>query len=346
MKGSKILIVEDELITAESIRESLERSGYVVTGIASSGDEAFRLIGKEVPSLSLVDIRIKGKQDGVDVARRMIAEFDIPVIYLTAYSDDDVVARARETLSYGFMLKPFEDRELYSNIEIAIQKHRADRAVRENETQLRLSNEKLRSTVIGIAGAMAMAVETRDPYTAGHQRRVAELAAAMALEMGLPVDTIDGITIAASIHDIGKLGVPAELLVKPSRLTEIEFELIKVHSRAGYDILKNINFPWPIAEIVYQHHEKINGSGYPRGLKGPDMLLEARIIVVADVVEAIASHRPYRPALGFDTAIQELVRNRGVLFEPAPVDACLALLAGGFGFADTDAKPSAGAGRA
>ena len=332
MKGSKILILEDELITAESIRESLVRSGYAVTGIACSGQEAFDLVGGDHPDLSLVDIRIKGNQDGIEVARRMIAEFDIPVIFLTAYSDEDVVVRARDTLSYGYLLKPFEDRELSSNIEIALHKHRADRAVRENEAQLRRSNEKLRATVIGIAEAMAVAVETRDPYTAGHQRRVAELAALIAHAMDLPHDKVDGITIAATIHDIGKLGVPSELLVKPTRLTKIEFELIKGHPRAGYDILKSIDFPWPIAEMVYQHHEKINGSGYPRALTGADILLEARIIAVADVVEAIASHRPYRPALGFTMAIRELSENRGTLYDPAPVDACLSLLTTGFAF--------------
>ncbi len=334
MKGSKILIIEDELITAESIKVSLVRSGYAVMGIASTGDDAFKLIRENIPDLSLVDIRLKGGQDGVEVARRMTAEFDIPVIYLTAYSDEDVVARARDTLSYGYLLKPFEDRELASNIEIALHKHRADRAVRESEVQLRRSNDKLRATVMGIAEAMAMAIETRDPYTAGHQRRVAELAAAIAAGMKLPTDAIDGIRIAASIHDIGKLGVPAELLAKPSRLTDIEFRLIKEHSLAGYEILKNIDFPWPIAEIVYQHHEKMNGSGYPRGLSGDEILPEARIITVADVVEAIASHRPYRPALGIDKAKKELYQYRGKLFDPHPVDACLALIEEGFIFAD------------
>ena len=332
MKGNKILIVEDELITAENIRESLVRSGYTVTGIASSGDEAFGMIGSDMPDLSLVDIRIRGDQDEIEVARRMTGDFDIPVIYLTAYSDDDVVMRARDTLSYGYLLKPFEDRELSSNIEIALHKHRADRTVRESEARLKESNEKLRTTVMGIAEAMAMAVETRDPYTAGHQRRVAQLAAAIALDLGLPSDTINGITIAASIHDIGKLGVPAELLVKPSRLTDVEFQLIEDHSRAGYEILRNIDFPWPIAEMVYQHHERLNGTGYPRGLAGDEIRPEARIIVVADVVEAIASHRPYRPALGLEIAVKELTEFRGIRYDPAPVNACLSLLGGGFVF--------------
>ncbi|HOT45809.1 MAG TPA: response regulator [Spirochaetota bacterium] len=344
MRGSKILVIEDELITAESIRESLGRAGYAVTGVATTADEAFALVREDPPDLSLVDIRIRGGTDGIEVARRLAADFDIPVIFLTAYSDNDVVSRARDSLSYGYLLKPFEDRELYSNIEIAIHKHRADRAVRESEARLRESNEKLRATVIGIAAAMAVAVETRDPYTAGHQRRVAELAAAMARRLDLPGDTIDGIRIAASIHDIGKLGVPAELLVKPTRLTALELELIKTHARAGYDILKNIDFPWPIAETVYQHHERIDGSGYPRGLKGDDILTEARIIAVADAVEAIASHRPYRPALGIDAAVAELGASRGKLFDPGIVDACVSLLKTGFGFTTETGNEAAGCG--
>jgi putative two-component system response regulator len=345
MKGSKILIVEDELITAESIRQSLARAGYAVTGIAKTADEAFALVREDPPDLALVDIKIKGCVDGIEAARRLAAESDVPAIFLTAYADNDVVSRARDSLSYGYLLKPFEDRELHSNIEIAIHKHRADRAVRESEARLRESNEKLRAIVIGIAEAMAIAVETRDPYTAGHQRRVAELAAAVARRLDLPAETVDGIRIAASIHDIGKLGVPAELLVKPTRLTGLEFELIKTHPRAGYDILKNIDFPWPIAETVYQHHERCDGSGYPRGLKGDDILPEARIIAVADAVEAIVSHRPYRPALGIEAAVGELGAGRGKLFDPGAVDACVSLLTEGFGFTPEWGKGAAGGGQ-
>ncbi len=344
MKGSKILIIEDELITAENIRESLLRSGYIVTGMVDTGKKALDLIREDPPDLTLVDIMIKGGMDGIETARQIAGEFDIPVIYLTAFSDSIILERARETLSYGYLLKPFEDRELSSNIEIAIQKHRADRAVRESEGQLRRMNEKLHVTIVGIIEAMTAVVETRDPYTAGHQRRVAELSGAMGQKMGLAADTIEGITLAAAIHDIGKLGVPSELLSKPSRLNEVEFQLIKTHSRAGYDILKNIDFPWPIAEIVYQHHEKINGTGYPRGLAGDAILIEARIITVADVVEAIASHRPYRPALGIENAIAELTTNCGVLFDQDAVEACLMLFDGGFAFSPTGNIPF-GAGR-
>jgi putative nucleotidyltransferase with HDIG domain len=168
-------------------------------------------------------------------------------------------------------------------------------------------------------------VETRDPYTAGHQIRYADLARAISAEMGLPPEKIDGIRMAASIHDIGKLSIPAEILSKPTKLTEIEFKLIMEHARKGYEILKDVESSRPLAEIVYQHHERMDGSGYPRGLKGEEILMEARILAVADVVEAMASHRPYRPALGIDAALSEIEKNRGILYDEAVVDNCLRL---------------------
>ena len=321
----KIFILEDELITAESIRASLTRSGYKVTGIASSGETALTELEKNPPHLALVDIRLKGKMDGIEAARLITGRFGIPVIYLTAFADSEILERAKHTESYGYLIKPFDDKELSSNIEIAIYKHNSERLVRESEEKYRELYAKQRKTLTGIIEAMAIVVETRDPYTAGHQRRVSELAGAIARDMGRPADIIEGTTIAAGIHDIGKLGVPSELLSKPARLNEIEFQLIKSHSRTGYDILKNIDFPWPIAEIVYQHHEKINGTGYPRGLTGKDILMEAKIITVADVTEAIATHRPYRPELGIDVALKELAVSRGVLFDADVVDTCLKL---------------------
>jgi putative nucleotidyltransferase with HDIG domain len=172
---------------------------------------------------------------------------------------------------------------------------------------------------------MASAVETRDPYTAGHQIRSANLARTIATEMGLPHEKIEGIRVAGSIHDIGKLSIPAEILSKPTKLSEIEFSLIKEHARKGYEILKNVESPWPLAEIVYQHHERMDGSGYPRNLKGEEILIEARILTVADVVEAMASHRPYRPGLGIDAALNEIEKNRGIFYDKAVADACLRL---------------------
>jgi len=175
--------------------------------------------------------------------------------------------------------------------------------------------------------ALASAVEMRDSYTAGHQRRVAQLACAVARETDLPDDQIEAIYMAGLIHDIGKISVPADILLKPSRLSEMEMNLIKTHPQVSFDILKDIEFPWPVAHIVLQHHERMDGSGYPHGLSGEDILLEARILAIADVVEAMASHRPYRPALGIDKALDEISKNKGILYDSAVVNACTKILA-------------------
>jgi PAS domain S-box-containing protein len=185
--------------------------------------------------------------------------------------------------------------------------------------------ERLRRSLGATINAMAVTVETRDPYTAGHQRRVADLARAIASEMKLTSEQIDGIRMASMIHDIGKISIPSEILAKPTKLTELEFSLIKTHSQSGYNILKDIDFLWPVAQIILQHHERINGSGYPNGLMGKQILLESQILAVADVVEAISSHRPYRPAFGINIALNEITKNRGILYNPDIVDACLRL---------------------
>ncbi|MDD5168974.1 MAG: PAS domain S-box protein [Syntrophales bacterium] len=185
--------------------------------------------------------------------------------------------------------------------------------------------ESLRRAVQTTIQVLVSAVEVRDPYTAGHQIRSADLARAIAIEMGLSQDKIDGIRMAGSIHDIGKLSIPAEILSKPIRLTDIEFDLIKEHARKGYEMLKDVESPWPLAQIVHQHHERMNGTGYPGNLQGDEILMEARILAVADVVESIASHRPYRPAMGIDAALEEISQNRDILYDSDVVDACLRL---------------------
>jgi PAS domain S-box-containing protein len=192
--------------------------------------------------------------------------------------------------------------------------------VEHEQDALRL-RESLEQSIQTIADTVA----ARDPYTAGHQRRVGDLATAIARKMGLTEDQIDGIHLAAIIHDFGKIHIPAEILVKPGKLNEIEYMLVKTHPQAGYDILKDVKFPWPIAEIIRQHHERLDGSGYPQGLKGNDILLEAKIIAVADVVEAMSSHRPYRPGLGIESALKEIECRRGELYDPEAVAACLEL---------------------
>lgn len=187
------------------------------------------------------------------------------------------------------------------------------------------SLKRIKTTLDATVNAIAMIVETRDPYTTGHQLRVSHLAQAIAAEMGLNSDEKDFIATAAIIHDIGKLSIPSEILTKPTRLTSLEYDLIKTHSQSGYNILKDINFPWPVATVILQHHERINGSGYPQNLQKDDILIESRILAVADVVEAISSHRPYRASLGINYALDEITNNRGILFDEAVVDACLRL---------------------
>jgi HD-GYP domain-containing protein (c-di-GMP phosphodiesterase class II) len=193
------------------------------------------------------------------------------------------------------------------------------------EEELKQTLENLRKSVNATIQVMVSAIEMRDPYTAGHQLRSTDLAGAIATEMGLAQEKIDGIRMAGSIHDIGKLSIPAEILSKPTKLTNLEFLLIKEHPRVGYEMLKDVESPWPLAQIVYQHHERMDGSGYPRNLKGDEILMEARIMAVADVMEAMASHRPYRPALGIEVALEEIEKNKGIIYDDAVSDACLRL---------------------
>jgi len=185
--------------------------------------------------------------------------------------------------------------------------------------------ERLQKNMLQTVEAIASIVEMRDPYTSGHQARVAELAKEIARQMGLPEEQMHAIHLAGLVHDLGKIRIPAEILSKPGVLDEVEYALIKMHSKAGYDILKGVDFSWPIAQMVLQHHERMDGSGYPQGLKGEEILLGARILIVSDVVEAMSSHRPYRPGLGIEAALGEIIGSRGTRYDPQVVDACVAL---------------------
>ena len=191
---------------------------------------------------------------------------------------------------------------------------------------MKQKHSELQKAMDGVIHAVSLVVETRDPYTAGHQRRVAELARAIAKEMELSEWQVMGIHVAGLLHDVGKVAVPSEILSKPGKITEMEFSIIKNHPRVGYNILKRIDFPWPVTKAVLQHHERLDGSGYPEGLTGDDIVLEARILGVADVVEAMSSHRPYRPAIGLENALEEISQASGILYDSEVVDACLSLL--------------------
>ncbi len=241
--------------------------------------------------------------------REVVGALEIFADQPQAFSEAEVrqLAELAADLSYGI-------RTLRTRAE-------RDRALVERQSYL----EQLRKVMEDTVQAIAAILEMRDPYTAGHQRRVAQLAGAISRELGLPPDTVDGVRFGALIHDIGKIYVPAEFLSRPGRLLDLEFALIKTHPQVGYDLVKEIEFPWPVARMIHQHHEHLDGSGYPLGLKGDEIAFEARIVTVADVVEAMASHRPYRPARGVEKALEEVLQHRGVLYDAAVVDACLRL---------------------
>jgi len=195
--------------------------------------------------------------------------------------------------------------------------------------ELQLSLKRQADVFGATVRALALAVEKRDPYTAGHQERAARLSSAIASEMEFPEHEIAGIILAASIHDIGKIHVPAEILAKPGELTEAELSILKAHPQIGFDILEGIDFPWPVADMVLQHHERMDGSGYPQGLSGDDIILQARIIAVADVFETMSSHRPYRPAIGLDKALEEISAGKGKIYDANVVDACVRAIENG-----------------
>ncbi|MEE8597115.1 MAG: HD domain-containing phosphohydrolase [bacterium] len=602
MSKAKILIVEDERIVAEDIKRTLQNLGYAVCSIVTSGDEAVKKAEQDSPDLILMDIVLQDEMSGVDAAEQIRTRFNIPIIYLTAYADEKTLERAKITEPFGYIIKPFEERELHSTIELALYKNKTEkkilhlnsvlRAIRgvnqlitkernrdrliqgicnklvegrgydnawivvidelgkcttfaesglgkdfsglvelmkrgefpgcvqkalsqpgvlaindvsssctdcflsdkyknknkgalsarlessgkiygvltisvsrdfvtdkdelllfsevsadvalglhtikieeerkraateleESKSRLEniinnnadgiiivdhkgivrfanpaaeiifsrkkeelvgelfgsplVSNETTELDIIGKDGkagvvemrivkikwegeiaylsslrditehkqiqhdlqmsfersqrileetvnSLASAFSKRDLYTAGHQQRVTKLAIAIAKEMGFSKKQIQGIRIAGLIHDIGKISVPAEILSKPSQLTDAEFEIVKEHPKIAYDIVKSIEFPWPVAEIIYQHHERLNGSGYPRGLRDGEILPETKILIVADVVEAMSSHRPYRPARGMKITLEEITKNRGILYDPQTADVCLMLI--------------------
>jgi PAS domain S-box-containing protein/putative nucleotidyltransferase with HDIG domain len=452
MKKSTILVVEDESIVAHDIQNMLLSLNYDVVGVTTRAKEAVNIAKKKNPSLVLMDIMLQGTSGGVKAADVIYKKHNIPVVYLTSYTDETTLQLAKETAPFGYLLKPFEERELQTTIEIALYKFKMEQELKKREqwlftmlesiadgviatddkgnttfmnpkaesltgwkqmdalnsplekiflvrdeksgkrfnrllqpvleaketdvfseailiskngnktpiefriapikqeenrisgTILAFSNisrrkiaeeklieswEKQKRTMQGTMDAMAFTIEKRDPYTAGHQHRVTKLAVAIAERFGFTKDRIEGLKMAGELHDIGKIYIPAEILSKPGNITDVEFNIIKTHPKVGYDILKSIEFPWPIQEFVLQHHERMDGSGYPDGLKGNDIHLEARILAVADVIEAMVSHRPYRPALPIQQAIDEIKHNQGILYDKKVVDACLDILMNG-----------------
>jgi putative nucleotidyltransferase with HDIG domain len=292
--------------------------------MARDGQEALKLLEEQDVNVVITDINMPGLQ-GDKLTRIVKQKYDADVIIVTAYFEDFTFDKAIRAGASDFIEKPIRLSELVIRLKRVLRERQVLRERDHAERKLRDNVHKLQKAIKGVVQAMARTVETRDPYTAGHQKQVAIISCAIAQELGLSEDRIEGIRVAGIIHDLGKISVPSEILAKPTRLTELEFGIIKTHPEVGYEILKPIEFPWPVAQIVLQHHERMDGSGYPEGLSGEDILLEARILAVADVVEAMASHRPYRAGLGIDKALQEISRNKGTLYDPEVVDACVKL---------------------
>jgi putative two-component system response regulator len=328
MEMAHILIVDDEEQIRRMLNRMLTRLGYVCT-LSADATEARKCLESQAFDLVLCDVNMPG-ESGVSLAQYIDSGYeDTAVIMVTGVDDPNVADSAIKAGAYGYIIKPLDVNEVLINIRNSLRRRELEIANRMYRRDLEKMVEdrtaSLRRAMEGIIRAMGLTVESRDPYTSGHQHRAAMLSAAMAAEMGLSTHRIEGIRLAGMIHDLGKITVPAGILSKPTRLADYEFAIIKTHPQVGYDILKEIEFPWPIAQIVHQHHEKMDGSGYPQGLAGEDILLEARIICVADVVEAMASHRPYRPAIGLDQALAEVADNAGKLYDPEAVKACLKL---------------------
>jgi putative two-component system response regulator len=333
---AKILIVDDEAPVGWLLRRLLEREGYSCCS-AASGREARQYLEEQDFDLVLCDVNMPG-ESGLDLARFILGgKPDTAVLMVTGVDDPEVGKSVLELGAYGYVVKPFKGGELLLNIhnvlrrralEIENRAHREnlERLVAKRTVALRTALEKWQRATRGIVESMALAVEARDPYTAGHQKNVAKVACGIAEKLGFSRHRIEGVRMAALIHDLGKISIPAEILSKPSRLSDIEFSIIKEHPKVGYKILKDIDFPWPLAEMVYQHHERINGSGYPRGLSGEKLLEEAKILGVSDVVEAMASDRPYRPAVGMDAAVEEISKNSGVIYDSRVVEAFILFL--------------------
>lgn len=291
---------------------------------AISGEMALNFAVNTPPELILLDIRMPD-MDGFEVCRRLKCHSKtehIPVIFVSALSETEEKVQGFSLGAVDFVTKPYQREELLARVHTHLEMQRLRNHL---EERIEERTRALRESLLDFITAIAATVEVRDPYTAGHQRRVAHLATAIARELQLPEDKVLGLQMAGAVHDVGKIKIPAEILSKPGRLQDYEFRLIKEHPTTGFDVLKSIEFPWPIAQTVLQHHERLNGSGYPNGLMGQDILYEAKILVVADVVEAMILHRPYRPALGVDAALEEVVRNKGILYEPEVVDACVRL---------------------
>ena len=341
---AKILAIddrEDNLIVIKAMLKAFIPECEVIT--AFSGSEGIEKANTEFPDVIILDV-IMPEMDGFETCRKLRASRDtkhIPVVMVTAISNSP--ENRKKGLDAGadaFMSKPIDEGELVAQVRSMLRIKRSEdilrkerdsleNLVKERTAELRKSLEGAEKLLEQTIQVLANTVETRDPYTAGHQLRTADIAAAIAVEIGMDENTQKGIYMASMIHDIGKINIPSEILNKPGPINDTEFSLIKEHPSIGARIIEPIEFPWPISTIITQHHERIDGSGYPHGLHDEEILPEAKILAVADVMEAMWSHRPYRPAKSIQDTLDELQNYRGIKYDPDIVDAALGLFSSG-----------------
>lgn len=319
-----ILVVDDDTAIRQMLKTGIELAGYRCH-VADGARSALAVLEASNIDVVVADIRMP-EMSGIELLRVIKSRFAADVIVMTGYVDDFNYEDMVEQGASDFIQKPVRIAEFVARLKRVLSERNSRQELKKALGDLKINLDKFRRAIEGIVQAISVAVEMRDPYTAGHQQRVADLACAVAGEMGFDEDDIYGLRMASVIHDLGKITVPAGILAKPGRLSDLEYELIKNHVKAGYDILKQIEFPWPLADIILQHHERLDGSGYPQGLTAEEIMLQARILAVADVFETIASHRPYRPSLGLQHAMDEIEKNSGTLYDPEVVSVFLQLV--------------------
>lgn len=323
-RETRILVVDDEQPIRNLINRAIQIAGYSCQ-TAGDGQEALEILKRDPIDVVITDIAMPG-MNGIELTRAIRQNYSADVIVMTGFVEDYVFEDVIAGGASDFMQKPVSIKEMTIRLKRLLRERENISRRARMEEELRKSFCRLKRSLEDAISVLSRALEMRDPYTAGHQKRVTQLACMIGKEMGLDSDMMDGIRLAGLVHDIGKINVPSEILTKPGRLSQIEHDLIRLHPEAGFDILKDIEFPWPIADIVRQHHERMNGTGYPEGLKGEDIRIEARIIAVADVIDAMASHRPYRPAVGLEKALEEVEGRKGTLYDEDIVKACSRVL--------------------